>query len=61
MSNQENTNVKALQELYEFGMKCYKKGYRRATFDVYAGIGCAAIMLLSLALIDKAARRKDKN
>lgn len=60
MSNQEITNVQALQELYEFGGKCYKKGYRRAAIDMYAGIGLVVASMFCMGLIDKIGTRKDR-
>lgn len=59
MLNQEITNVKALQELYEFGSKCYKKGYRRAGVDILAGFGLAFIALVTIGVIEKITTRED--
>lgn len=59
MSNQEITNVQTFQELYEFGAKCYKKGYRRAGVDMLAGFGLAALSFIVMGVIEKIATRED--
>ena len=58
MSNHENDNVKTLQELYEFGQRCYKKGYRRAGIELSVGIGLAVVSLMSFSLVDKITGRR---
>ena len=51
MFDRETTEAKTLRELYEFGAKCYKKGYRKAVVDILAGFSIAAMMMVSVSKI----------
>lgn len=59
MPNNENTNVQALQEVFQFGSKCYKKGYRRACLELWAGIGMVVVSFICMGAIEKMATRND--
>ena len=52
-NNKEITDAKVFEELYQFGAKCYKKGYRKACLEVWAGIGISATIILGLSILEK--------
>lgn len=57
MFNRENTEANELKALFEFGAKCYKRGYRQATMDMLAGFGLASMIVFSVGLIEKVMTR----
>lgn len=55
MSNsKEVTTAKALDELYNFGARCYKKGYYRACLELFSG---AIVSTAMIALIEYVAKK----
>lgn len=60
MSNRkELTNEQALEELRNWGNKCYRKGYRRAGLEIYGSLACLGLLWLICKRLDKKDTKKE--
>lgn len=44
--NNVPVNVKELEAVYNFGVRCFRKGYNRACLEFLTGVGIGALLLI---------------
>lgn len=60
LKNKRQPMETTYEDVYKFGAKCYRQGYRRATLELYAGIVYSAIILGVPVAVKAWKNRKNK-